>query len=60
MKISLGYLERRPFYFATGDSPGVKVYHFASIFAFLQSNCTLLGIVSAPHFVRCQPDKLKP
>ena len=59
-KNSLGYLERRPFYFATGDSPGVKVYHFAAVSGFQQSNCALFGTGCAPHSVRCQPGELKP
>ncbi|WP_288187064.1 hypothetical protein, partial [uncultured Parabacteroides sp.] len=58
-KISLGYLKRRPFYFATGDSPGVKLYHFDSISAVRQSNCTHFGTGSAPHSAYCQPGRLK-
>ena len=40
LELLLEYLERRPFYFQIFDSPGVKVYHFAGIYAFRQSNCT--------------------
>ena len=59
-KNSLRYLERRPFCFQIFDSPGVKVYHFAGISTFRQSNCTLSGMAPAPHLIRCQPERLKP
>ena len=46
--------------FATGDSPGVKVYHFAGVSGFRQSNCTLSGTSCAPHLLCCQSNRLKP
>ncbi|RHO69279.1 hypothetical protein DW083_14905 [Parabacteroides sp. AF48-14] len=46
--------------FATGDSPGVKVYHFAGVSVFRQSNCTLSGTDCAPHLFSCQSNRLKP
>ena len=55
----LGYLERRPFYFQIFDSPGVKLYHFAGISIFRQSNCTLFGTDCAPRFSGSQPKMLK-
>ena len=42
------------------DSPGVKVYHFAGIYVFRQSNCTLFEMGCAPHFICCQSNRLKP
>ena len=46
--------------FATGDSPGVKLYHFAGVSGFRQSNCTLSGTSCAPHLLCCQSNRLKP
>ena len=46
--------------FATGDSPGVKLYHFAGVSSFRQSNCTLSGTSCAPHLLCCQSNRLKP
>ena len=41
------------------DSPGVKVYHFAVVSGFQQSNCMLFDMGSAPHFLCCHPNGLK-
>ena len=46
--------------FATGDSLGVKLYHFAGVSVFRQSNCTLSGTGCAPHLFSCQSNRLKP
>ena len=46
--------------FATGDSPGVKLYHFAGVSGFRQSNCTLSGTGCVPHLFSCQSNRLKP
>ena len=59
-KNSLGYLERRPFCFQIFDSPGVKLYHFAGVSGFRQSNCPFIETGCAPPFSYCQQGKLKP
>ncbi|MBC8601328.1 hypothetical protein H8784_06285 [Parabacteroides acidifaciens] len=46
--------------FATGDSPGVKLYHIGGVSSFRQSNCTLSGTSRAPHLLCCQSNRLKP
>ncbi|WP_288187007.1 hypothetical protein, partial [uncultured Parabacteroides sp.] len=48
------------FYFQIFDSPGVKVYHFAGISGFRETNCTFFGMTSAARFFQCQPERLKP
>ena len=45
--------------FATGDSPGVKLYHFVGVSSFRQSNCPFIETGCAPRFSYCQQGKLK-
>ena len=40
--------------FATGDSPGVKLYHFAGVSGFRQSNCTVFQTACARRSICCQ------
>ena len=40
--------------FATGDSPGVKLYHFAGVSGFPQSNCTVFQTACARRSICCQ------
>ena len=40
--------------FATGDSPGVKLYHFAGVSVFRQSNCTVFQTACARRSICCQ------
>ena len=40
--------------FATGDSPGVKLYHFVGVSGFRQSNCTVFQTACARRSICCQ------
>ena len=60
LKLPLNIWDAARLRFATGDSPGVKLYHFAGVSVFRQSNCMLSGMGCAPHLLCCQLNWLKP